>query len=114
MLNSHIFHSVVVHGKMNGAEGASTNLLLYSILVDAMDCSTVIFAIRVLGASMKRFLYSAWSGGFATVMPEGTLVRWRRPVKCTSASYWCVLKMRTNDLQMRHNCWPLGVVDHSG
>ena len=46
----------LVDSQMDGAEGASTNLLLYQILVYAMFCSAVVTAVAVFGAGIERFL----------------------------------------------------------
>ncbi len=38
---------MLVDGKVDSPEGASTNLLLDDVLVDTMDCTPVVFAIGV-------------------------------------------------------------------
>ena len=53
------FLAILIKGKVDCAEGASPNLLLDDVLVDAMLSSTVIFACDVLGVSVERFLRDA-------------------------------------------------------
>jgi hypothetical protein len=40
--------AILVHGEMDGAEGPAANLLFHQILVDAVLCGAVIFAVAVL------------------------------------------------------------------
>lgn len=44
----HIFMAILVHGEMDGAKGPAANLLFHQILVDAVLCGAVIFAVAVL------------------------------------------------------------------
>lgn len=55
-MDPHIFLAVLVNGKVDGAEGASTNLLLDEILVDAVLGGAVIFGIAIFGARIEGFL----------------------------------------------------------
>lgn len=41
---------------MNGAEGASPNLLFDNVLIDTMFCNAVILACDIFGACIERFL----------------------------------------------------------
>ena len=50
------FFAILINGKVDCAKGASPNLLLDDVLVDAMLSGTVIFAGDVLGVSIQRFL----------------------------------------------------------
>ena len=51
-----IFLAVLVDGEVDCAEGASANLLLDQVLVDAVLGGAVIFAVAVLGARIEGFL----------------------------------------------------------
>ena len=59
---------MLIDRKMDSTKGASANLLLYDILVNSMDCSTIVLTIRVLRASIDSFLDLARRGRFATMM----------------------------------------------
>lgn len=72
--NSHIFLPVLVDRQVNSAERASTNLLLYDVLVNPVDCGAIVFTVGVGGARMKGLFNAPRSGRFPTVMPQRTLV----------------------------------------
>ena len=52
----HIFLAILVHGQMHCTERPASYLLLYKILVDAVLCGAVIFAVAVLGPRIERLL----------------------------------------------------------
>ena len=74
IMSSHIFVAMLIDRKMHGAKGAPSNLLLYDILVDPMDRSTIVLTISVLGAGIDGFLDLARSGWFATMMSQRAFV----------------------------------------
>jgi hypothetical protein len=51
-----ILLAVLVDGEVDSAEGATANLLLDQVLVDAVLGAAVIFAVAVLGAGIEGFL----------------------------------------------------------
>ena len=51
-----ILLAVLVDGEVDGAEGATANLLLDQVLVDAVLGAAVILAVAVLGARIEGFL----------------------------------------------------------
>jgi hypothetical protein len=51
-----ILLAILVDCEVDGAKGAAPNLLLDQVLVNAVLCGAVIFAIAVLGARIEGFL----------------------------------------------------------
>ena len=50
---SHIFIAMLVHCQVDCTKGSSPYLLLDDILIDTVDGRSIIFAVRVLGASVQ-------------------------------------------------------------
>lgn len=48
--------AILVDGEVDGAKGATANLLLDQVLVDAVLGGAVVFAVAVLGAGIEGFL----------------------------------------------------------
>lgn len=53
---SHIFGAILVHGKMDGTKRSPTNLLLYDVLIDAMDSGAIVITATVMRAGIEGFL----------------------------------------------------------
>ena len=55
----HIFFSKLINRKMDGAKRASTNFLLDCVLIYAVYCSAIVFAVAVFRMGIERFLKGA-------------------------------------------------------
>ena len=77
---------MLVNSKVDCTKRTSTYLLLDNVLVDAVNCGTVILAVCILGASMQSLLDLARRGGFSTMVSQRTFVGRGRSKDDTSAS----------------------------
>jgi hypothetical protein len=76
--SAHIFLSILIHGKMNGSERASSNLILDYVLVDAVFSLAIFLVICVFGSRIQGFLDLSVLRGMAAVVSERALVGRRR------------------------------------
>jgi hypothetical protein len=65
---------------MHGTKRASTDLLLYDILIYSVDGAAIILAVRVRRLSMQCLFDLAWSRYLPLVMPQRTFVAGKGPV----------------------------------
>ena len=80
--------AILVDGEVDGAKGATANLLLDQVLVDAVLGGAVIFAVAVLGARIEGFLAPLApkvQARAAVLLRTGTLTR----LVLEAARRWC-------------------------
>jgi len=65
---------MLVDRQVNSTERASANFLLYDVLIDTVDCCTIVFAISIGGAGMKGLFDPTRSGRLSTMMPQRAFV----------------------------------------
>ena len=75
----HIFGAMLVNRQVNSSKRSPPNLLFDNVLIDSVDCCTVILAIGVLGASVEGLFYSTGCGRLPAMMSQRALVSRRRP-----------------------------------
>lgn len=68
-LKSYIFLPMLVDRQMDSTKGASADFLFYNVLIDSVDCGTIVFTIGIRGAGMEGLFDPSRSGRFPTMMP---------------------------------------------